>query len=202
MSGLLFLTTDDFHTIKGTKGNIMCNNIQGFSLILFYSTQCQHCQSLIPVFKQLPGTVGGCQFGMINVSQNKDCVLMSRETVAPIKVVPYVILYVNGKPYMRYQGPHDKREIARFIVEVSQKVQGEWNNGQHNKQQVNTQQVNRQLKKASNEGIPAYTIGQPLCGPDGICYLEFNGAYGSNKSGGVNPNSLNKVQIPEGAGMY
>ena len=74
MSGLLFLTADDFQLVKGVKGNIMCTGIQGFSLILFYSVQCEHCQSLIPIFKTLPGTVGGCQFGMINVSNNKQCV--------------------------------------------------------------------------------------------------------------------------------
>ena len=50
MSGLLFLNSEDFHLNKGTRGPIMCNNIQGFSLILFYSTQCQHCKELIPIF--------------------------------------------------------------------------------------------------------------------------------------------------------
>jgi hypothetical protein len=52
MSGLLFLTTEDFNTQNGVKGPIMCTNIQGFSVILFYSTECQHCQSLIPIFKR------------------------------------------------------------------------------------------------------------------------------------------------------
>jgi thioredoxin-like negative regulator of GroEL len=172
MSGLLFLTTDDFQLNQGIKGNIMCNSIQGFSLILFYSTQCQHCQSLIPIFKTLPGSVGGCQFGMINVSINKTCVLMSRQSIAPIKVVPYIILYVNGKPYMRYQGPHDAREIARFIVEVSQEIQSK---------KVYTKE-DKHIKIDKKGGIPAYTIGNPLCGTDGNCtYLEFDIAYGNNK---------------------
>ena len=168
MSGLLFLTSEDFQLAKGTKGTIMCNRIPGFSLILFYSTQCEHCQSLIPIFKSLPGTIGGCQFGMINVSHNKSCVMMSRESIAPIKVVPYIILYISGKPYMRYQGPHDPKEIARFIVEVSNKVQ--------NKQTFTKDDT--RIKHDSKGGIPAYTIGHPLCGPDdGECYLEFNDAY-------------------------
>ena len=123
MSGLLFLSSEDFKLIKGTKGNIMCTSLPGISLILFYSTQCSHCQSLIPIFKTLPGTVSGCQFGMINVSHNKNCVIMSRDTIAPIKVVPYIILYAHGKPYMRYQGPQDVKEIARFILEVSKNIQ-------------------------------------------------------------------------------
>ena len=59
---------------------------------------------------------------MINVSHNKQCVLLSRQTIAPINEVPYIIMYVNGKPFLRYKGPHDPREISRFIVEVANNV--------------------------------------------------------------------------------
>jgi thioredoxin-like negative regulator of GroEL len=166
MSGLLFLSSEDFKIIKGTKGNIMCTSLPGISLILFYSTQCSHCQSLIPIFKTLPGTVSGCQFGMINVSHNKNCVIMSRDTIAPIKVVPYIILYCHGKPYMRYQGPQDVKEIARFILEVSKNIQ--------NKQPIGKD--NKNIKTSKNS-IPAYTVGKPLYGPDNECYLEFDNAY-------------------------
>ena len=123
MSGLLFLGNDDFTLMKGTKGNILCSSIPGYSLILFYSTQCPHCQKLIPIFKKLPGTIGGCQFGMINVSLYKKCVQMSKDTIAPILYVPYIVLYVQGKPFMRYNGPHNAEEIKRFVIEVANKIQ-------------------------------------------------------------------------------
>ena len=172
MSGLLFLTSADFQLYRGVKGSLMGHTIPGFSLVLFYSTQCQHCKTLIPVFKRLPGTVGGCQFGMINVSHNKQCIIMSRRTIAPIEVVPYIILYVNGKPYMRYKGPHDPREIARFIVEVSQSIQS-------------NKKIPKESKKVRRDpkgGIPAYTIGKPLYGTeDDVCYLEFHTAYGKKQ---------------------
>uniref|UniRef100_A0A6C0LWU3 Thioredoxin domain-containing protein n=1 Tax=viral metagenome TaxID=1070528 RepID=A0A6C0LWU3_9ZZZZ len=189
MSGLLFLTSDDFQLQRGSnKGNIMCTSIPGFSLILFYSTQCIHCKTLIPIFKNLPGKVGGCQFGMINVSHNKKCVLMSRQTIAPIKVVPYIILYVNGKPYMRYKGPHDHREISRFIVEVSQSIQS---NKKSNKTENN-------IVKDPNGGIPAYTIGKPLYGTeDDVCYLEFNNAYGKKQQ---DPKRVAR-SLPSASGM-
>ena len=167
MSGLLFLSTEDFHIAKGTKGDIMCHSIPGFSLILFYSTQCGHCQNLIPIFKRMPGTIGGCQFGMINVSSNKACVRLSKNTVAPITYVPYIVLYINGRPFMLYKGPHDSNEIRRFIVEVAQKVQ--------NKQKFS----NEQVKEDPRGGIPEYSIGHPLYGDDDkVCYLEFDDAYG------------------------
>ena len=193
MSGLLFLTADDFQLVKGTKGNIMCNGIQGFSLILFYSTQCSHCQELIPIFKQLPGTIGGCQFGMINVSHNKQCVMMSRNTVAPIEVVPYVILFINGKPYMRYQGPNNQAEISRFVVEGSRNIQ--------EKQKLIKQDIKKDIHYPQNGGIPAYAAGQPLCGPDDkVCYLEFNDAYGAGSGGGPNVNKPRRG-LPPAAGM-
>lgn len=170
MSGLLFLTSEDFFIAKGTKGNIMCHGIKGFSLTLFYSTQCEHCQSLIPIFKELPGTIGGCQFGMINVSTNKSCVKMSKQTIAPIKYVPNIILCIDGKPFMRYNGPHDMSEIRRFVVEVANKVQ-------------NKQKFSNDANIKVGKDIPEYSIGKPLCGfgPDGnVCYLNFDDAYVKN----------------------
>ena len=165
MSGLLFLTSEDFIVNTGSKGDILCHNIPGFSLILFYSNQCKFCETLKPIFKRLPGTIGGCQFGMINVSMNKKCVQLSKNTVAPIKYVPYVVLYIQGKPFMRYNGPHDGEEIKRFVIEVANKVQS--------KQKFSEDKV-----KDDKKGIPEYTIGHPLCGKDDrVCYLDFSEAY-------------------------
>jgi hypothetical protein len=167
MSGLLFLSCEDFLVTKGNTGNILCNTIPGFSLILFYSTQCVHCQTLIPLFKQLPGTIGGCQFGMINVSLYKKCVQMSKDTIAPILYVPYIVLYVQGKPFMRYNGPHDAQEIKRFVIEVANKIQS--------KQTFSNENVKQPV---NGKGIPEFSIGKPLCGEDDdVCYLNFSEAY-------------------------
>ena len=190
MSGLLFLTSDDFNIQKGQKGQVLCNTIQGFSLILFYSTQCGYCQTLIPIFKQLPGNVGGCQFGMINVSHNKKAIMMSRQTIAPIKEVPYIILYVNGKPYMRYKGPQEISEISRFIVEVAKNVQ----------ENQSFSKDDERIKQNQKQGIPDYTIGHPLKGiDDKVCYLEFNTAY--NNDGKTGGEERKRQQLPNQAGM-
>ena len=169
MSGLLFLGNDDFYISKGSKGPILCNSIPGFSLILFYSTQCPHCQILIPIFKKLPGSIGGCQFGMVNVSSNKQCIKMSKETIAPITYVPYLVLYISGKPFMRYGGPHDINEIKRFVIEVAQKV--------NNKQKFTSETQAKEDKQT----IPGYSIGHPVVGDENVTYLHFNEAYGDEK---------------------
>ena len=116
--------------------------------------------------KQLPGTVTGCQFGMINVSKNKDIVRLSKETIAPITYVPYVILYHNGKPYMRYDGPADLKAIQEFIVEVANSIQS--------RQSFTTEKKDEKTEKS----IPAYTVGTPKPGGrDDVCYLEYEEAY-------------------------
>lgn len=175
MSNLLFLTSEDFELRKGTKGNIVCHDIPGYSLVLFYSTQCKYCKELIPVFKQLPGSISGCQFGMINVSKNKNIVHMSRNSIAPIEYVPYVILFINGKPSMRYDGPADVQTIQKFVIDVSNRFKGQNFNRQ---QQQSAHQQGQQAKiRQPDKRIPEYCIGKPLCGDDKRCYLEFDTAY-------------------------
>ena len=88
------------------------------SLVMFYSTECVHCQKLIPIIKTLPNIVNGCQFAIINVSKNRQIIGMSQQSKSPIKYVPYIILYVNGQPFMRYDGPQKMNEIRKFIFEV------------------------------------------------------------------------------------
>ena len=178
MSNLLFLTADDFELRKGTKGNIVCHDIPGYSLVLFYSTQCKFCKELIPIFKQLPGSISGCQFGMINVSKNKNIVHMSRNSIAPIEYVPYVILFINGKPSMRYDGPADVQTIQKFVIDVSNRFKGQ-NFNRKQQQSAHQSQGNDQQARIRErkERIPEYCIGKPLCGDDKRCYLEFNTAY-------------------------
>lgn len=169
MSGLLFLSNDDFSIAKGTKGNIMVHSIPGFSVVLFYSNHCPHCQNLIPLFKTLPGTIAGCQFGMMNISKNKACAIKSKETISPILFVPLILFYVSGKPYMRYTGPYDINEIKRFIVEVAHK---------YNQQKSYFDAQKHALIKAENKKIPGYAIGHPLYGQeDDVTYLKFEEAY-------------------------
>jgi hypothetical protein len=169
MSGLLFLQTQDFNIQKGVKGDILCHGIRGLSLVIFYSTNCQYSRHLIPIFKRLPGQVGGCQFGMINISLERNIILMSKSTISEIKYVPLIILYVSGKPFIRYDGPHDENEIRRFIFEVSNKIQ--------TKEKFTSKEVVKQAPSTSKRTIPPYASGQPLFGDSDDFYMEFSEAY-------------------------
>jgi len=175
-SNLLYLSSDDFVLInqQNSPDTILCHDISGFSLLLFYSTQCVYCHKLMPIFKRLPETIQGCQFGIINVSTNRKVIEMARNSITPIKYVPLIILYYQGKPYMRYDGPSDINEIKRFIIEVSNSIQQQTETAQTTSQNNN---AGTAMQTSFKKEIPAYTIGNPLCGEDGVCYLEFDDAY-------------------------
>lgn len=170
-TGLFYLNETDFEIRKGPKGDSLCVGIDGYSLVLFYSNKCDHCQRLIPIFKKLPGTVGGCTFAMVNVSK-KQIVQKSKTTITPIKYVPYVVLHINGEPFMRYDGPHELDPMKKFVIEIAQKVTQK--NPRENKQTPIQQEV--------NPVVPAFTIGVPKnSGPvDSSAYGYFDNAYGAN----------------------
>ena len=201
MSGILFLGSDDFCVRAGEKGNMMClSGWKGLTLVMFYSKECQFCHKLINKFKQLPTIVNGCKFAMCCVNRHYDIVEKSKNTIAPIEYVPDVILYVDGIPYIRYDGAHEVEDIKSFIFTVYEKLQKTCFSG--NQQQPQQQplppssheNVRRQqqyppmqqqqqqqysIQQTTGSAIPAYTIGKPVCGQkrQDRCYLEFNIAY-------------------------
>lgn len=159
MSEMLYLSTEDFEIRQGQKGQILCNKLEGLSLILFYSTDCQYCKPLLPKFRSLPNMISGCKFGIINLSKNTKLIHMSKQTIDPINYVPYIVLYVNGRPYLRYEGPHEERDIQKFIIDVGSSIQ---------------------TKKQFHENISEFSVGKPLKGgPDRNrrCYLQFGDCY-------------------------
>lgn len=151
MSSLLYLLPNDFRIEQGSKGPILCNNIQGMCLVFFYSKKCVHCQNFLPAFKTLPHQVPGCMFAEANVTiKNQALIQMSRATVTPIEFVPLMILYVNGKPFMKYQGPRSLPDIIRFIIEVSDRISA--------KQEFTKGKV---CKGTENDPIPGYCLSHP-----------------------------------------
>lgn len=166
MSNLLYLNHSDFSLQDGPNGKVVCTSIAGYSLVLFYSTDCVYCHSFIPIWKTIPTKIAGCQFGLVNVSKNKQLVNMSQQSISPLTHVPYVLLYINGKPFVRYDGERTEIGIKNFIKDISTKMSSS------NKQQF----VASKPKTNEEDKIPAYCLGKPKC-DNNVCYLSYDKAY-------------------------
>jgi len=116
---LKFLTPDSFNINPGTKGYILCcKDTQNLCVVLFYSNKCKYCNSFLGILKEASVRFPNCSFGLINVSNYPQIVEMSNLTIAPIEYVPYIILYINEKPYIRYDGPPTLEDFGSFIQKV------------------------------------------------------------------------------------
>jgi thioredoxin-like negative regulator of GroEL len=166
MNSLLFLTEQDFSIQQGKKGQVLCNNLPGVSLVLFFSKKCPHCGDTFPIFHDLPRIVPGCRFAVLNISTNVNVARMSQQTIAPITVVPFIILYVNGRPFMKYNGEKSLRAISGFVNEVLSRIQSKKNFSQN-------------TSVEHDDDIPEYSVGIPFnlkCEGE-QCYLTFSEAY-------------------------
>ncbi len=198
MNSLIFLGERDFSVQQGKKGSILCNNLSGVSLVLFFSKQCAHCGAVFPIFKELSQTVGGCQFALLNISTHFNVAKMSRSTISPITHVPFIVLYVNGRPFMKYNGPKTYTDISSFVKEVLSRIQSKKN-------------FSSTTKIDHEDDIPEYAVGIPfnmVCEGE-QCYLTFNEAYskgsgmiGANGNDGAssssNQRSMMMAQEPRG----
>ena len=116
MNSIQFLKDSNF-TVD--HSGILNVNITGYSLILFYSTQCPHCKEMMEAVKHMPQIINGCSFGIINLDENKGVIQKCAKSQLKLKYVPFLVFFANGVPYMVYNGPTDENEIKRFIVQVS-----------------------------------------------------------------------------------
>ena len=124
MSGIYFLNHTDFEVMKGDRGDMMSLKYDknGLTLVLFYSKELPSCDFMMTRFKQLPGLMNGCNFAMVNMNKNMELVELSRNTIAPISYVPDLTLFVNGCPFIRYDGPQEIENICNFLRDIYEKI--------------------------------------------------------------------------------
>lgn len=158
---LVFLDSQNFGIGNGTKGKLLFNNLPGISIVLIYSTNCTVCHTVIPIFKQLPQYVSKCKFGVINIDNNKDVVAKSLETTMPIKYVPQIIIFHNGKPFVKYTGEKKLEPMVNFFKDTISRVEQSFN--------FSKQSEKKKVVSEEEEYGRAYNI---VCDSDSdMCYL-------------------------------
>jgi len=176
MYNLYYFTSADFYMDKSTSekgGNVLCIDSNGITFVCFHvdAERCTFCGEAVPEFKKLPQRIGNCKFGLVNLNTNRNIVQLSRQTILPIETVPMFVLYVNGRPFMKYTGSRTFEEMTMFIQDVTNKMQ-------------KTASFMEQKKLKVESDIPPFSVGIPysvVCDEDkGVCYLDWGSAYNVN----------------------
>lgn len=124
-SGIFYLSSQHFRVVETERGKELCNSLNGISVVLFYSEECSHCTTLIPIFNMLPNKIHGVLFGMNNIkANNKQVYQMSQQTIAPLRYVPYIMMYYNGVPQVEYpnEDPRTLEAISSFIMRQGKNI--------------------------------------------------------------------------------
>jgi len=172
MSNRLFTLTDKEFTLNQTKkGYTLCNTIKGISFGVFYSSNCPHCKTALNIVNNLSKKANICNFFIINVDTYKNIVDMSQKTISPITYVPEMILYVNGRSFLKYTGQKTENDIGNFIANVIKQLQS-------NKTFNNNSIIDTPAPIETIGGVIPFNI---VCEGD-LCYLTSKEAYSGNVS--------------------
>lgn len=187
--GLFYLTDREFSLIPANQqGGLLIGEVansnqqqQQFHLVhrvpdvcvvFFYSVSCPICKTLINEFKSLPGKVQGVNFALANVSANNMRIQqMSEASQTPIRYVPYIVVYIEGKYYLEYRGPKNIDSIARAAYEIAMKIRS-------------GQDFSQGKVCSSKNGAAGYCVdGYDQDQDEDMCYT-YTEAYGGGDSNG------------------
>lgn len=100
---------------------ILKNFAKAIAVVLFSGNDCPHCEKMKEIFNAVePHFEGKVHFCTINLSEYPELVEASADTLTNITYVPYVLVYVNNIPYMRYEGSYSDVDFSTFLTNLIQ----------------------------------------------------------------------------------
>lgn len=156
--GLLILEEEDFELVESGKVTHLIHTVGcKYSIVMFYTDECDQCKVIKPI---LLGFVGNptIQICMVNVydPDSVNLIEQSQKTTTPLQHVPFIVFYINGIPFKKYDGQYNFSDFQSFVQNVmveASKIK-------------DTSEINE---------IPPYTIGKPNSAK--VCYLTYQKAY-------------------------
>lgn len=111
------LSSQHFQVV-GTKKRTLNIQVPGNVLVFFKMQNCPGCAQFEPVFHQLASQTPTIKHTVADLSYNREIVVMSRQTNTPIEKVPFIMLYVNGRPHAKFNGKKNIPSLQNFITKA------------------------------------------------------------------------------------
>jgi thiol-disulfide isomerase/thioredoxin len=161
----MFLTPSDFEI---HNGELVKPNDKGYSFVFFFTNDCKWCDDIKQPFNDLSKIIRGVNFSYMDVSQNNwELMDLSFRTRTPIKYVPLLLLFANG------------RQVAQFLQDENNPDNNGWM--MQDFIEKNTQKFQGNNGMGPSAIIPPYTTGIPgNLASRKICKLYVN-AYPKNR---------------------
>src|SRR5574344_788826 len=102
--GLLILEEEDFELVETGKVIHLVHTVESkFSIVMFYTDECDQCKIIKPILLSFVGNPT-IQICMVNVYEpdSTNLIQMSQKTTTPLQHVPFIVFYINGVPFKKY----------------------------------------------------------------------------------------------------
>lgn len=167
--GITFLTQDNFTLENG--GRSMTCDVPGVCIVLFKTDNCGYCDRFFPIYSKVSSKESRMTFACVDVNNNRNVVVMSKGTKVPIKAVPLILVYVNGRIKLKYNGDRSEASFSSFVQKALQETANDVQDVGISRSFMNNQQP------ASNTSA---TFGMPISSNNG------GNRGGNNNQPGVN----------------
>lgn len=197
---LVQLTPDNFHVNSVDKTLCLGARYLKHCFVMFMNDSCVYCKDVYPAFKALSNSPNiNCMFAVMNVElDDRKILTMSKYTSTPIEYVPYMIMYVDGRPHSQFhpneQYPdrsfHPMRIFVHDVTSSSSMKNGMaikrredvGNTTGDNNNNVNGSSNKKMKTSHESSDRPAYSLGIPISSDNdrrrgGRCYLLAKDAY-------------------------
>jgi thioredoxin-like negative regulator of GroEL len=107
---------------KKTMTIIPDDGVPVIGVVMYTWHNCTHCTELEPIMKKMPSMVPSMSFYVVDIGENSTPTQMSADTILPLTYVPQIIVYINGRPFMRFSGTRNESSLRQFLAQVQHAV--------------------------------------------------------------------------------
>ena len=112
----------------------------------------------MPLMHQLAKQLYGCRYAIVNVKESHSVLAKAKLSSTPIRYVPLVMLFKNGRPAQQYNAPtYSFDQLRDFVLEASKQDPVAFAN--------------------AGAGAGTATTNPPEWNDD-VCYLSYDQAFG------------------------
>ncbi len=104
-----------FNNFKLKAKPVLSISMSGNVLVLFTMSRYPSHSKLEPVFSQLAEKETRVKYAIMDLSRDRDIIILSRDTDNPITTLPHISLYKSGSFYATYEGKKNILSIREFI---------------------------------------------------------------------------------------
>ncbi len=110
---------------RNTIGMYVFINKPGLMMLTVFSKDeaYRNCSPFLDCIGELTKRVPQCSHGFMDITHNPDLIDRFERTNMPITYLPFIVLYYDGVPYARYEGPPDVQQMVAFIQNTYQNMQ-------------------------------------------------------------------------------